>query len=287
MQIGVVFPQTEYGADPVAVRDYAQTVEGLGLTHVLAYDHVLGADPAGRGEWGRRYTHLDAFLEPFVLFGFMAGATTRLSFVTGILILPQRQTALVAKQAATLDVMCGGRFRLGIGNGWNAVEFEALGQDFQRRGRRIEAQIALLRDLWTKPLVTYKSEWDTVTAAGLNPMPVQQPIPLWFGGHADAVLRRAARLGDGWLPNWRTPDEARPDVDKLRGYLAEAGRDALVFGLEARIPYGNGDAENWGRLMEGWRALGATHISINTMGVGLKAPGEHLEAVERFVRAAT
>ncbi len=287
MNLGAVFPQTEFGADPAAVRDYAQTVEGLGLTHVLAYDHVLGADPAGRGDWGRRYTHQDAFLEPFVLFSYMAGATTRLGFITGILILPQRQTALVAKQAATLDVLSRGRFRLGIGNGWNAVEFEALGEDFRRRGRRIEAQIALLRELWTKPLVTFKSEWDTVTAAGLNPMPVQQPIPIWFGGHADAVLRRAARLGDGWLPNWRSPDEARPDVDKLRGYLAEAGRDASAFGLEARIPYADGDPDKWRTLLEGWQALGATHATVNTMGAGLKTPAEHLAAVAKFARMVT
>jgi probable F420-dependent oxidoreductase len=286
VDLGVVFPQTEYGADPAAVRDYAQTAEGLGFTHVLAYDHVLGADPAGRGEWGRRYTYQDAFQEPFSLFSFMAGATTRLGFVTGILILPQRQTALVAKQAATLDVLAGGRLRLGVGNGWNEVEFEALGQDFHTRGRRMEEQIELLRQLWTQPLVTFRGRWDTVVAAGLNPLPVQRPIPIWFGGHADPVLRRAARLGDGWLPNWRSPDEARPDVERLRGYLAEAGRDPAAFGLEARLPYGDGDFDRLERLLDGWRALGATHASLNTMGAGLKTPAEHVAAVRGFAVAA-
>jgi probable F420-dependent oxidoreductase len=286
MKIGVVFPQTEFGSDPVAVRDYAQAAEDLGYTHVIAYDHVLGADPAGRKDWGRRYTHRDAFLEPFALFSFMAAATTRLGFCTSILILPQRQTALVAKQAATLDVLSGGRLRLGVGVGWNAVEYEALGEDFHTRGRRIEEQAGLLRRLWTEPLVTFRGRWDTVVAAGLNPLPVQRPIPLWFGGHADPVLRRTARQGNGWMPTWRTPAEAQPDLDRLFAYLAEAGRSRAEFGVEARIPYAEADVARWSQLLEGWQVIGATHASVNTMGAGLVTPQAHLDALRLFAEAA-
>ena len=203
MKMGVVFPQTEFPPDPIAIRDYAQTVEGLGFTHLLVYEHVLGANPERPGGWQGPYTHQHPFYEPFVLFSYLAALTQRLEFVTGILILPQRQTALVAKQAATLDVLCGGRLRLGIGIGWNAVEYTALGENFRNRGRRIEEQVALLRQLWTQPLVNFEGKWHQVPDAGLNPLPVQQPIPLWFGGQAEEVLRRTARLGrrlDAQLP---------------------------------------------------------------------------------------
>ncbi|MBX7251491.1 MAG: LLM class F420-dependent oxidoreductase, partial [Candidatus Promineofilum sp.] len=200
MHIGLVYPQTEYPADPAAVRDYAQTAEALGFSHILAYDHVLGANPDRPGGWTGPYTYQTPFMEPFVLFSHMAAVTTHLGFATGILILPQRETALVAKQAATLDVLCGGRLRLGIGTGWNEVEYVALGQDFHTRGRRQEEQIEVLRALWTQELVTFKGRWHDIPDAGLNPLPVQRPIPLWFGGHADVVLRRLARLGDGWMP---------------------------------------------------------------------------------------
>jgi probable F420-dependent oxidoreductase len=281
MQIGVVFPQTEFGSDPAAVRDFAQTAEGLGYAHVVAYEHVLGADPAQRGTWGRRYTHKDAFLEPFVLFSTMAAVTTRLGFCTGVLVLPQRQTALVAKQAATLDVLSGGRLRLGVGIGWNPVEYEALGQDFHTRGRRIEEQVRLLRKLWTEPLVDFEGTWDQVKAAGLNPLPVQRPIPIWMGGHAEPVLRRTARMADGWLPGWRTADEARAELERLWSHLEAAGRDRASFGLEARMAYGNGDAGRWRQVLEGWRDAGATHVSVNTMGGGLDTEG-HLGAMRRF-----
>jgi len=201
MKTGVVYPQTEFGSDPAAIKDYAQTVEGLGFTHVLAYDHVLGANPDRPGGWKGTYTYQNAFMEPFVLFSFMAAVTQQLGFITGILILPQRQTALAAKQAATLDRLCSGRLRIGIGLGWNQVEYTALGEDFHQRGRRVEEQVELLRKLWTEPLVTFDGKYDHIPDAGLNPLPVQQPIPLWFGGQAEVVLRRIARMGDGWLPN--------------------------------------------------------------------------------------
>ena len=282
MQTGLVYPQTEYPTDPAAVRDYAQTAEALGFTHVLAYDHVLGANPDRPGGWSGPYTHRDPFMEPFVLFTYMAAVTTRLGFIPGILILPQRETALVAKQAATLDVLCGGRFRLGVGTGWNEVEYVALAQDFSTRGQRQEEQLEVLRLLWTQELVTFKGRWHDIPDAGINPLPVQRPIPLWFGGHADVVLRRAARLGDGWLPGFRTAEAAGEYLDRLDGYLAEAGRDRTTFGLEPRLHWGSGDLEALGRALEGWRAAGATHISLNTMGAGFRTAGEHLAAIRLF-----
>lgn len=229
MKIGVVYPQTEYGNDPAAIRDYAQTAEGLGYTHVLAYDHVLGANPDRPGGWSGPYTHRTPFQEPFVLFAYMAAVTTTLEFATGIIILPQRQTALVAKQTATLDVLSGGRQRLGIGIGWNEVEYVALNENFHDRGKRMEEQVMLLRRLWTEPLIEYKSKYHEIQDAGLNPLPVQQPIPIWFGGgggqKADQVIRRIARLGDGWMtPGFRTMADAAAALEKLDRFLAEAGR---------------------------------------------------------------
>ncbi len=210
MQFGVVYPQTEFPPDPAAIKDFAQAAEALGLSHVVAYDHVVGANPNRPGGWKGPYTHESAFLEPFSLYSYMAAHTTRLGFLTGILILPQRQTTLVAKQAATLDVLSGGRLRLGIGLGWNEVEYVALGQDFHNRGRRMEEQVDVLRRLWTEPLVTYRGRWHRIEDAGLNPLPVQRPIPIWFGGTDDRALRRGARLGDGWLPQARTAAEVQP-----------------------------------------------------------------------------
>jgi probable F420-dependent oxidoreductase len=286
MQIGVIFPQVEFPAEPVAVRDYAQAVEELGFSHIVAYDHVLGVNPDRPGGWTGPYTHQSSFLEPFVLYSFMAAHTTRLGFLTGILILPQRQTAVVAKQAATLDVLCGGRFRLGVGLGWNAVEYAGLGQDFHTRGRRIEEQVTLLRRLWSEPLVTFEGRWDRVDDAGLNPMPVQRPIPIWFGGHNDRVVRRAARMADGWIPTYRTAADARPALDALDGYLADAGRSRPAFGLEVRLPFGDGQPEVWAARIAEWRAAGATHLGLNTMGAGFQTPGEHLAALGRFAEVA-
>jgi len=286
MKIGVVFPQTEFGNDPAAIRDYAQTAESLGYTHVLAYDHILGANPDRPGGWQGPYTYETPFHEPFVLFSFMAGLTQRLEFVSGIIILPQRETAVVAKQAATLDVLSNGRLRLGVGIGWNQVEYVALNQDFHTRGQRIEEQVTLLRQLWTQPLVTFAGRWHTVPDAGVNPLPVQQPIPIWFGGHADAVLQRIARMGDGWLPNYRQAQDARPSLDKLDAYLAENGRRRADIGIEARLHYRPGALDDLLGALEGWTAAGATHISLNTMGAGFTNPAQHLEALRIFAQAA-
>ena len=284
MKIGLVFPQTEFGNDPIALRDYAQTAESLSFSHILAYDHVLGANPDRPGGWQGPYTHKDPFHELFVLFSYMAALTTSLEFITGILILPQRETAVVAKQAASLDVVSNGRFRLGIGVGWNKVEMEAIGFDFHTRGRRIEEQIDVLKLLFTQELVTFKGEWHDIPDAGLNPLPVQRPIPIWLGGHSDAVLRRLARKGDGWLPGYRTAEAARSSLDKIEGYLAEYGRSRSDIGLEPRLHYGDGP-EAWQANLAGWQAVGATHISFNTMGVGFGTPQKHLAAIEEFARS--
>ena len=285
MRVGLVYPQTEYGNDPQAIKAYAQTAEDLGYTHILAYDHVLGANPERPGGWSGPYTYRDPFMEPFVLFSFMAGVTNRIEFTTGIIILPQRQTSLVAKQAATLDVLSGGRTRLGIGLGWNKVEYAALGENFSNRGRRIEEQVELLRRLWTQPLVTFEGRWHTIPDAGINPLPVQQPIPVWFGGHADPALRRTARLGDGWMTNYRSADAARPSLEKFAAYLEEAGRERASFGIEARLTYDTGNLDALVKEMEDWRSAGTTHISLNTMRCGFTSSDEHLQAVRNFAAA--
>ena len=285
MKFGVVYPQTEFGDDPIAIRDYAQTAEGLGFTHVVAYDHVLGANPDRPGGWQGPYTFQSPFQEPFLLFSYMAGVTQKLEFAPGIIILPQRQTALVAKQAATLDVLSGGRLRLGVGLGWNPVEYIALGQDFHTRGRRIEEQINLMRQLWTQPLVNFTGRWHTIPDAGINPLPVQRPIPIWFGGHSERALDRMARLGDGWMTNYRQPEAAQPALEQIERSLAEAGRARAGFGLEARVPFGDGKPATWEDLIRGWQAAGATHISINTMGHGFNTPAEHLAAIKKFAAA--
>lgn len=285
LNFGVIYPQTEYPSDATAVRDYAQTVEGLGFSHVVAYDHVLGANPERPGGWKGPYTHHSSFLEPFVLYSFMAACTTQLGFLTGILILPQRQTVLVAKQAATLDVLSQGRLRLGVGLGWNEVEYVGLGENFHDRGRRIEEQLQVLRRLWTEPLVTFQGRDHRIDDAGLNPLPVQRPIPIWFGGQDDRVLRRTARFGDGWIPNYRSAADARPALEKLGAYLAEQGRSLTGFGLEARLAYGEGDPATWLPILEEWRQAGATHIGLNTMGAGLGSAADHLAALRKFAEA--
>lgn len=282
MRIGAVYPQTEFVNDPIAIRDYAQAVEAMGYTHVIAYDHVLGANPNRPGGWKGPYTHETAFQEPFVLFGFMAAVTTTLEFATGIIILPQRQTALVAKQLATLDVLSGGRVRFGIGTGWNEVEYIALNEEFRTRGKRLNEQLEVLNLLWTQPLVEFKGKWHTILDAGLKPMPVQQPIPMWFGGHADAVLRRCAKWGAGWMPNYRNAEEAAPALAKLTEYLEANGRSRADFGLEPRLGYGKGDEEGWRKSLDEWQAAGATHFTVNTMGAGFTTPDQHLAALRHF-----
>jgi probable F420-dependent oxidoreductase len=285
MRVGVVFPQTEIGTDPSVIRDYAQAAEELGFAHILAYDHVLGANPARRPGWNPPFTYLDCIHEPFVLFGFIAALTKQIELVTGVIILPQRQTALVAKQAAALDVLSGGRVRLGIGIGWNPVEYEALGEDFKNRGRRSEEQIEVMRRLWTEELVTFSGRWHTITDAGLNPMPIQRPIPIWFGGSADPVLRRVGRLADGWFPLLAPNEKCRTAIEKIRSHAREAGRDPFGIAVEGRISIGGRSPDEWLNEIKSWRDLGASHLSLNTMKAGFPAPAAHIEALRRFRNA--
>jgi probable F420-dependent oxidoreductase len=285
MHIGVVYPQTEFGSDPAAIKDYAQTAESLGYTHIAAYDHVLGANPQRPGGWSGPYTYQTPFQEPFVLFAYLAGLTHKIGFTTSIIILPQRQTALVAKQAATLDVLSGGRLRLGVGLGWNQVEYAALNENFHNRGKRMEEQVLLLRQLWTQPLVNFSGKYHNIPDAGLNPLPVQQPIPIWFGGHAEQVLQRAAALGDGWMPNYRKSEDARPAIETITRLRAEAGRQHNPFGIEARLHFAGGNAETWLQTLSEWQQAGATHASINTMGAGLSTSDEHMRAIRSFAES--
>lgn len=287
MRIGVTFPQNEITADSGAVRAYAETAESLGYTHLLAYDHVLGADTTHRPDWRPgAYTKDSLFHEPFVLFGYLAGLTQRIEFVTGVIILPQRQTALVAKQAAEIAVLSGGRFRLGVGVGWNPVEYQSLNENFANRGKRSEEQIAVLRALFAEPVVTFRGAWHTIEAAGLNPLPAQ-PIPIWIGGSVDTTLQRVARLGDGWFPQMGPDDSAREAVATLRQYTEAAGRDPNAIGIEARVSIGGKTPDDWAREVEGWRQIGATHLAVNTMKAGLQKPQEHIDAIRRFWEAVT
>jgi probable F420-dependent oxidoreductase len=279
----VVFPQTEIGPDPVVVRAYAAAVEELGYDHLLAYDHVLGADPAGHPGWNGGYDVDSQFHEPFVLFGYLA-AVTSLELVTGVIVLPQRQTALVAKQAAEIDLLTEGRFRLGVGLGWNSVEFEALGKEFTDRGQRLEEQVSLLRRLWTERSVTFHGRSETVTAAGLAPLPVQRPIPIWIGARSAPALRRAGRLADGWFPLWRPGSQVEDAIAVVRAAAEAAGRDPATIGLQARVGLTDG-VDSAAEEVQAWRALGATHVAINTMGAGATGIDGHIAALFEVAQA--
>ncbi len=286
MKLGAVFPQTEFGNDPVAIRDYAQAAEGMGFEHIIVFDHVVGANAASRPNWRGPYTHNSPFHEPFVLFGYLAGVTESIGLVTAVIILPQRQTVLVAKQAAAVDVLSGGRLRLGIGTGWNNVEYEALGENFHDRGRRSEEQIELMRRLWTEELVTFDGRWHKVTDAGINPLPIQRPIPIWLGGGADQVLKRVATTADGWFPLMRPDDNVRAALEQVRSMASEAGRDPADIGIESMVSIRSGTAEDWRKNIAAWRDLGATHISVNTMNAGITTPQGHIDAIRKFKEAA-
>jgi len=280
MRIGVVFPQTEIGPDRGAIRAYTERVEELGFTHLLAYDHVLGVDPDVHAPWRGPYNVDTTFHEPFVLFGYLA-AISELELVTGIIILPQRQTALVAKQAAEVDLLTLGKFRLGVGLGWNAVEYEALGADFSHRGRRIGEQVELMRRLWTERAVTHHGTYERVTGAGLAPLPVQRPIPVWFGAASEPAYRRAGRIADGWFP--QVPPGPALDAAReiVEGAARDAGRDPSALGMEGRVSWtSDGGVAQLVDHAGRWRAVGATHLSINTMNAGLGPVDAHLTALE-------
>jgi probable F420-dependent oxidoreductase len=282
MKIGVVLPQTESSPDPGALRAFTEATEAAGYDHISTYEHVLGANPEREGGWRGPYTHRHLFHEPMVMFGFMAAWTERIELVTGVLVLPQRQTALVAKQAAEIAILSRGRLRLGVGLGWNEVEYQALNEDFHTRGRRLEEQVELLRRLWGEELVTFDGRWHHVPDAGLNPLPPAS-IPIWLGGYADAAVRRAARIADGWilsLPLDRAPEA----LERVRSWVAEAGRDPAAFGLDARIGLDQGidAAVEQGRR---WQELGVSHLSVNPMACGFSWPWGHVDALRQF-RAA-
>ena len=295
MRIGVSLPQREpgLGRDISAITEYARAAEAMGYDHIRTGEHVLGANAASRPGWQGPYTHNDLWHEPFVLFGYLAGLTKTLEFVTSIVILPQRQTALVAKQAAALDLVSGGRLRLGIGVGWNPVEFEALGEDFSTRGRRIEEQIEVMRALWTQELVTYRGHWDTITDAGLNPMPVQRPIPIWIGGgpgsaggtstvDADRVLRRIAKWADGWFPSLGIETGVGEAIATLHDYIRQEGRDICEVGIEGSVSIARLSVDECVQKVSAWRELGATHLSVNTAGAGFTSLDQHIDVLHRL-----
>jgi probable F420-dependent oxidoreductase len=283
MQIGVVYPQTEVGADVRAVNVYAQTVEALGYEHIRIFDHVLGADPAVHAGWNGAYDVTTQFHEPFVLFGYWA-ALTSLELVTSVIIGPQRQTALLAKQAAEVDILTEGRFRLGLGVGWNAVEYEALGKDFTDRGKRAEEQVELLRRFWTEESITHHGQDATVVGAGIAPLPRQRPIPIWIGSNSAVGWRRAGRIADGWFPQMMPG----PDLDAARAIVdsaaTAAGRDPSTLGLEGQVNW-RGDLAETLDLIDQWRQAGASHLAINTMRAGLGPVDEHLDVLRRIADA--
>lgn len=278
MRIGVVFPQTELGGDPGAVRAFATAASELGYEHIAVFDHVVGADPAVHRGWSGPYDVHTTFHEPFVLFGYLA-AVTSLELVTSVVILPQRQTVLVAKQAAEIDLLTHGRLRLGVGLGWNEVEYEALGQNFSDRGARLTEQVALLRRLWTETSVTVTGDHEHVTGAGIAPLPVQRPIPVWIGARADVALRRAGRIADGWFPMDQPGPALARSTAIVHAAAEQAGRDPAALGMEGRISLGPNSSSSIDQQVEAWRDAGATHLSINTMRAGFSTVDEHIAAL--------
>jgi probable F420-dependent oxidoreductase len=291
MKFGAVLPTCEIGDDPIAIRDWAQAAESLGYSHIVAYDHVLGAEHEGRDPklWGP-YTESDPFHEPFVVFGFLAGVTTTIELETAVIILPQRQTALVAKQAAEVDVLSGGRLRLGVGTGWNHVEYESLGVNWDDRGRILDDQVELLRSLWTNDVVDHRSAFHRVDRAGIRPRPTRS-IPIWFGGFSPVAMRRAARVGDGFTFA-SAGQKTIAQANELRAAVTAAGRDASTFPIELTVPYGFAP-EKWEALVDEAVAADITHVCVNTMSTtsawsrtpapDLQSPAEHIAALESFI----
>lgn len=282
MRVGAVFPQLEIGTDPRDIERYARTLEELGYHHVVVYDHVLGAHPERPGGWSGPYDHTSLFHEPFVLYGYLAAITRRLELATAVIVLPQRQAALVAKQAAEVDVLSGGRLRLGVGIGWNRVEFEALGERFGDRGKRVEEQIELMRRLWTADVVGFEGRWHRVDRAGILPLPVQRPIPIWMGGAAEPAVRRIARLADGWFTFLRPNDEGRAQLERFRTWVREAGRDPASVGVEGRLLADRGGPAEWVEGARIFHDMELTHVELNTMRAGYASLDQHLDALRAF-----
>lgn len=285
MQTGAFVSESEIGRDLSALRDYAQAVQELGFDFLVTADHVVGADPKDHPELDRVY-NIESYLhEPLMLGAYLAGVAPRLGYLTGVVILPQRQTVLVAKQAADLDVMTGGRLRLGVGIGWNPIEFTSLGAKFSTRARRFEEQIDLMRRLWTERVVNFEGAFHSVPAAGINPRPIQEPIPIWIGAHSEAAVRRATRIGDGYLPLRPLEGGWTATMDKVNAWLAEAGRDPSSFGIEGRLEAGSGTPEDWRNTVEMWRGFGASHLSVGTGGVG--GPQAHIDRLREVREVLT
>jgi probable F420-dependent oxidoreductase len=282
MKLGAVFPQTEISAKPEDIRRYITEVEAMGYDFLLAYDHVLGANPEREGGWTGPYTHKSQFHEVFTLCAYAAAITSKIELAIGVLVLPQRQAVLAAKQAAQVDIFSGGRFRLGVGVGWNKVELEGMGENFGNRGKRVAEQVRLMQRLWTEELVKFDGDYHKIDDAGLNPLPVQRPIPVWFGGRADAMIERMAELGAGWMAGGINPTAASDILKNLHEALKAQGRNPDDFGLDPFLPMSrlpNGEHEAY---IEAWRQLGATHLSIVTMGQDFKDIDEHLEQLSQL-----
>ena len=290
MKLGVSLPLTDIGADPVTIRDFAQQAEELGYKHLAAADHVLGVNAKNRPHWGDRNTSQDCFHDPFVLFGFLAAHTKKIELTTEVLVLPQRQTALVAKQAACLDVLSGGRLRLGVGVGWNAEEFVALSENFKNRGVRSAEQVQVLTALWADPHVTYSGRWHKIEDLGINPLPFKRSIPLWFGGHEKVTLQRIAKVGDGWIMiAWPPNDEALTQIETLREYVREEGRKLDDVGIEVWVS-ASGSPDEWRRELEFWHEAGVTHVCLNNTfsryqhkRIKEHTVGAHLEAISKYM----
>ena len=286
MEIGAVFPHNEIGTDPQAIKDYAQGVEELGVTHLLIYDHVLGADRDRPGGFEGPYDKDVAFHEPFTTFAFVAAVTKKLDMITTVMILPQRQTVLVAKQAAELAILSNNRFKLGIGVGWNTVEYTGLNENFQNRGKRQEEQVELMRLLWESEVLEYKGDYHHIDKASINPRP-SKSVPIWFGGGAPQLIERCADLGDGWIPLMGPNEAARKTLAAIKEKRKSQGLDWDNFGVQAQAQYAGGDAERWNKHAEKWRNLGASHLAIATHNAEPTNVDGHLGRIKEYLNAVT
>jgi len=294
MKVGAIFPQTECGADIGAIAEFVRAIEAMGFDHLFVADHVLGADPKFHSHPSlANYSHESVVHESLTLMAYFAAITQRITLATGILILPQRQTVLVAKQAASLDVLSGGRFRFGIGVGWNEMEFIGLNENFHNRGKRSEEQVQMMKALWANPYITFEGKWHRLQDAGINPLPPRRKIPLWFGGHMDVTLQRIAKWGDGWMMLSEPPGpKAVAEFDKLRRLVEAEGRDPASVGLEVWTSTGTGAEKDWREEISFWKKAGVTHVTLhNTFGgyhhkrMAGRSMSDHVAAMRRYRNA--
>jgi probable F420-dependent oxidoreductase len=284
MQLNAFFPTRDIGNDPAKIRDWGQAAEGLGYAYIEVPDHVFGA--TARNGWTPRYNEKDAFHEAFVTLGFLAAVTTRIRLSSGVLIVPQRQTGVIAKQAAEADLLSGGRLRLGIGVGWNHVEYESLGMEWKTRGARQAEQVEILRRLWSEDLVSFSGRFHNLNEVSIVPPPVQRPIPIWFGGVSDAAVTRAARLGDGWMPIMEPDAQAEEKLGALREQLRSFGRDPAKFGIEGWLRMHDADPQLWAAAADGWRRLGADMVMLYPM-YRIPRFDDQIETLRRFKEVAS